>query len=324
MSSSELRHALGPMCVDSPDGLYACPRSARELTEVLAVLRAHGVALGREVKLSRGAFDRLEAVEPKSCTVLAGAGLVLADLERLLHPHAFTLGTLSPHALTLTVAEFLEGPYAGLKPVPVGRLEPISISLEAVLADGRQLKTHFSPRSAAGPDLSALVLGAHGRIAVVLKARLRCLPLPEARQVVRLSFPSVEAALDGVRAALADGCCPARARAQKVQQRTVLEVELAGALDGVARDAQSLQHRAPTLGGRPAGEALHPPATPHEHECSWPAVARALDHGEVLDLYRLSLHGAIVAGGAGGLGLDAPARWAHGAGLAATVLGGPL
>ncbi len=325
MNLSELRHALGRLCVDSPDGLYASPTSARELADVLAVLRAHGAALNRDVKLSRGAFDRLEAVEPKSCTVQAGAGVVLSELERLLQPQALSLGPLSPGAMKLTLGDFLEGPYAGLKAVPVGRLEPLCVSIDAVLADGRRLETHFSPRSAAGPDLSALILGAHGRTGLVLSARLRCVPAPEARQQARYSFPSVETALDGLRALLADGCTPRKARLQKVTQRAVLELELEGAVDLVQRDLQSLQHRAPALGGRPAGEALHPPAQPTEHECNWPAVARALEHGEVLELYRLSLHGAVVAGGAGGLGLDAPARWAHAAtllALAPPVLGG--
>jgi FAD/FMN-containing dehydrogenase len=322
MNLTELRHALGPLCVDSPDGLYASPTSARELSEVLAVLKGHGAALTREVKLSRGAFDRLEAVEPKSCTVQAGAGMVLFELERQLEAHALSLGTFSPAALRLTVAEFLEGPYAGLKAVPVGRLEPLAVSLEAVLGDGRSVKTHFSPRSAQGPDLMALLLGGHGRIGLVLKARLRCVPAPETHQQVRLSFPSVESGVDALKAVLSDGCVPAKVRAQRVQQRAVLEVDLQGALDAVARDAHSLQHRAPTLGGRPAGEALVAPTDPHEHECSWPSVARALEAGAALDLYRLSLHGAIVVGGAGGLMLEAPARWAHGRALAATVLGG--
>ena len=326
MNPTELRHALGRLCVDSPDGLWASPKSARELTDVLAVLKAHGAALHRDVKLSRAAFDRLEAVDPKSCTALAGAGMVLADLERQLTPLSLSLGPLSPGALKLTLADFLEGPYAGLKAIPVGRLEPLCISLQAVLADGRQLKTHFSPRSAAGPDLSALVLGGHGRIALVLSARLRCVPVPESHQHARFSFPSVETAVDALKALLADGCTPWKARLRKVTERAVLELDLKGTVDLVARDLQSLQHRAPILGGRPAGEPLDAPRDSTEHECSWPAVGQSLEHGEVLDLYRLSLHGAIVAGAAGGLGLAAPARWAHHHvldGLAAAVLGGP-
>ncbi len=322
MNAPDLRHALGPLCVDSPDGLYASPRSARELADVLAILKAHGAALTRDVKLSRGAFDRLEGVEPKSCTVQAGAGIVLRELERQLQPHALSLGPLSPGALALTLGEFLEGPYAGLHAIPVGRLEPLCVSLNAVLHDGKRLETHFSPRSAAGPDLAALILGAHGRIGLVLSARLRCVPMPESHQQARFSFPSSESALDALKAALADGCVPARVRTKKVGDRTVLELELRGTLDGVARDLHSLQHRAPLLGGRLTGAVLPPPDAPSEHECSWHAVARALDLGHGLDLYRTSLHGAVVAGDAGGLKLDAPARWAHGQGLAAPVLGG--
>jgi len=321
-SLTELRHALGPLCVDSPEGLYVSPKSPRDLTEILSILKAHGAALNRDVKLSRGAFDRLEAVEPKSCTVQAGAGIVLAELERQLEAHALTLGPLSPGALKLTLGDFLEGPYAGLKPIPVGRLEPLCISLTAVLHDGTRLQTHFSPRSAAGPDLAALLLGAHGRIGLVLSARLRSLPRPESLQQARLSFPSVESAVDALKAALADGCVPWRVRASKLSGRAVLELDLRGAIDAVGRDLHSLQHRAPLLGGRPAGAELTAPQTGSEHECSWHAVARALDSGHSIDLYRLSLHGAVVAGGAGGLRLDAPARWAHGAGLAAPVLGG--
>ncbi|MBL8950597.1 MAG: FAD-binding oxidoreductase [Myxococcaceae bacterium] len=321
-SSPSLRHALGPLCVDAPDGLYASPKSARELADVLAVLRAHGARLHHDVRLSRGAFDRLEAVDPKSCTVQAGAGIVLAELERQLQPHALSLGPLSPAALKLTLADFLEGPYAGLRAIPVGRLEPLCASLVAVLHDGKRLETHFSPRSAAGPDLAALVLGAHGRIGLVLSARLRCVPLPEAKQRARLSFPSVESALDALKAALGDGCVPAKVRAHKVSDRAVLELELEGAIDAVARDLHSLQHRAPLFGGRPAGADLAAPGTAGEHECSWQSVARALATGHAVDLYRLSLHGAVVAGGAGGLMLDAPARWANGSTLAAPVLGG--
>src|SRR5438045_1430634 len=121
MNLSDLRHALGRLCVDSPEGLYASPTSPRELAEIFSVLKAHGAALHRDVKLTRAAFDRLEAVEPKSCTVQAGAGIVLAELERQLQPLALSLGALSPGAMKLTLGDFLEGPYAGLKAIPVGR-----------------------------------------------------------------------------------------------------------------------------------------------------------------------------------------------------------
>jgi FAD/FMN-containing dehydrogenase len=321
-STTDLRHALGKLCVDAPDGLYASPKSPRELADVLAVLKSSGAVLGRDVKLSRAALDRLEAVEPKSCTVQVGAGIVLSDLERRLKPHGLTLGAMSPRALGLTLGEFLEGPYAGLRAIPVGRLEPLCVSLEAVLSDGRQLRTHFSPRSAAGPDLSALILGAHGRIGLVTSARVRCVPAPESHRQVRLSYPSIDAAIDALKDALADGCSLARVRAKAVQGRTVVEVDLQGSVDAVARDHSSLQHRAPLLGGRAAGEALAAIEQDAEHEATWPAIARALEGPGTLELYRLSLHGAVARGGAGGLKLDGPSRWAHGAALAAPVLGG--
>jgi len=297
VTSAELRHALGSLCVDAPDGLYASPRSARQLVEVLAVLKAHGAALGRDVKLSRGAFDRLEGVEPRSCTAVAGAGMRLTELEAALNLHALTLGHLSPGALKLTLGEYLEGPYAGLRAIAGGRLEPMCLSLEAVLADGHVLRTHDSPRSAAGPELMALVLGGGGRLAVAVSARVRCYPIFDTRKTVRLSYPSVEAAIDAVKGALADGCVFSAVRAQQVGARPVLELELGGPVDAVERDAATLARHAPALGGRAAGEA--PESVPDgaaEAEASWSDVARALLGAAPVELYRVSLSTALMRG----------------------------
>ncbi len=276
---ADLRHALGELCVDAPEGLYASPKSARQLAQVLAVLKAHGAALQRDVKLSRAGFDRLEGVDPRSCTAHAGAGIVLSALERALQPHALTLGPLSPAVQKLTLGEFLEGPYGGLRAIAGGRLEPLCVSLEAVLAEGHVMRTHFSPRSAAGPDLNALVLGGEGRLAVVVSARVRCFPVAEVRRTVRWSYPSVDAALSGMKAALSEGCQVGQVRAQKIGERSVLEWDLWGTVDGVERDAASIERLAPALGGRASGETPSAPPVELEREVTWAAVARVLETG---------------------------------------------
>jgi FAD/FMN-containing dehydrogenase len=326
VSSVELRHALGPLCVDAPDGLYASPRSPRQLAEVLAVLKAQGAVLGREVKFSRGAFDRLEGIEPRACTAQAGAGIAVAELERALGSHALTLGPLSPGMLKLTLGELLEGQYAGLRAAPYGRLEPLCVSLEAVLPDGRVVRTHDSPRSATGPELMSLVLGARGTLAVVISARVRCLPRAQARRTVRFSYPSVEAAIDALKAALADGCALGAVRAQQLASRRVLELELAGAVDAVERDAASLERQAPGLGGRPSGEA--PPtvaADAVEAEGTWGDVARALESDAAVELHRLSLQSVVLRGAAVAPRETALAPWRALAAVfdSAGVLGGP-
>jgi FAD/FMN-containing dehydrogenase len=294
--NAELRHALGSLCVDAPDGLYASPKTARQLADVLAVLKSHGAVLGRDVKLSRGAFDRLEGVEPRSCTALAGAGIVLSELERAVGAHSMTLGPLTPAALKLTLGEYLEGTYGGLRSVSAGRLEPLCLSLEAVLPDGRVLRTHDSPRSAAGPELMALILGTHGRLGLTVSARVRCFPAIETRRTVRMSYPSVDAAVSALKAALADGCMLGAVRAQRIGSRPVLELELSGGLDAVDRDTASVQRNAPAMGGRAAGEAPAAVTSDVEGEASWKEIARALEGAAPLELYRLSLASAIVRG----------------------------
>jgi FAD/FMN-containing dehydrogenase len=264
--------------------------------------------LGRDVKLSRGAFDRLEGVEPRSCTALAGAGIVLSELERALGAHSMTLGPLSPGAMKLTLGEYLEGAYAGLRSVSAGRLEPLCLSLEAVLPDGRVLRTHDSPRSAAGPDLMALILGARGKLGLTVAARVRCLPAIETRRTLRMSYPSVDAAVSALKAALADGCQLGAVRAQLIGSRPVLELELSGGLEAVDRDTASVQRNAPAMGGRAAGEAPAAVTSDVEGEASWKDIAVALEGTAPLELYRLSLASAIVRG----VPVSAPAAQWHG------------
>ncbi|MBX7102107.1 MAG: hypothetical protein K1X89_30610, partial [Myxococcaceae bacterium] len=208
MSQATVLDALGAMGAPGPDGPWATPTSERQLTELLQILAAHRASLGRDVHLSRAGFSQLGPVAPKSATVMLGAGVRLQTAEAALREHALTLGPLPPGALGLTLARFLEGPYAGLRAVSGGRLEPICQSMSGVLGDGRVFSTPDSPRSAAGPELMSLVLGGEGRLALVTSATVRCFPWHDARRSAAFTFERPGNAVDALRAVLSDGVAP--------------------------------------------------------------------------------------------------------------------
>ncbi len=307
--------------------LVAEPASERELVELLHVLGDHRLALHRDVALSRARLDRVGPVAARSMTVPVGAGVVLRDLDEQLRPHGLSLGPLTPAAMGLRLGDFLDGCYAGLRAIPGGRLEPLCTSLTAVLADGRRLKTSDAPRSAAGPDLSALVLGGHGRLAVTTEATVRCLPLPERDVRMAFSFPSAERFVSAVQRALAEGLSPWRVHADPRSGRVVAELRWASSVGAVERDRALLARCVDEAGGRGAGEGEREGPVAVEYEATWAAVRASLEQGRALQLFRLSLASVVARGEVEGVPLDEPRAWTSLAGRllaldARRVLGG--
>jgi FAD/FMN-containing dehydrogenase len=318
VNAAELRHALGRHCVDGPDGLWVSPDSAASMTEILHVLAAHEAHLGTDVKLTRSSLRGVSQVDDLSLTVDVGAGVTLQALDVQLAAHRVCIGPMSPGARLLTVGEYLESGYAGLHAVENGRLEPWCTRVEAVLADGRLLTTHKSPRGATGPDLGALFLGGFARAGVVVAATVRLRPLPIATQEVAMSFPSARALVATLHAALADGCLPWFARIS-AGARPTLTAKLQGDHGSVARDLTTINHRGFSRGARPLSPSPLAALPGPEREAAWPSIEAAVEAGHDLELYRVSLATALVRGAVDGAPLESFTGWDQTVAVAAAV-----
>ncbi len=319
--------------VDRPDGRWATPASERQLAELLQVLAGAGAALGREVKLSRAQLSRVLEVKPKSALAVVEAGITLQALESTLREQQLTLGPLPPPALGLTLADFVEGPFCGLRSVSPGRLEPLCQSLRGLTAQCQRIATPESPRSAAGPDLMGLFLGAGGRLGLVTQATVRALPLTPRSPTLLFSFSTASSLVAALKAALADGALPAHARVEQRAERWVIELQPFGTPECVARDRATFEKRVFDVGGRPSARDSSetpfapPPGEQLWREAAWPKVLDALAQGRALALHRLSLATAVVNGECDGLELTQPVAAGSAGGLARAldprgVLGG--
>lgn len=80
------------------------------------------------------------------------------------------------------------------------------LSLTAVASDGSVFKTgNRSRKSVSGLDLTSLLIGSEGSLAIVTEAVLKVVPLPEVTTVISTPFPSVMAACQAVSSAVAAG-----------------------------------------------------------------------------------------------------------------------
>jgi FAD/FMN-containing dehydrogenase len=300
---------LGDRYEDGPRGVVLSPANERELLGTLRLIRERGGRVHRDALISRRRFDAVGEVDARSGIVEVGAGVKLAALEPVANAAELSLGPLSPGALALDVAELVEGPYAGMRAIPGGRLEPICAALTAVMPQGHIYTSRAAPRSATGPDLDAFFLGVRGYAGLVLGATLRLLPRPTTSRAVTYSFGAARPLVRALQRALDDGCWIERARAEQRGDRFLLEAKVIGNSEGVDRDLSSLAQRVSQENGRGAGHRIERAASASaspEREACWDAIEAALEMGAALSLYRLALDSAVVEGEVGGVPLAGP------------------
>src|SRR5438552_11728958 len=132
-------------------------------------------------------------VDVESCLVRAGAGATLAGVEAALAPHGLMLGHDPWTVGVATVGGAIGTNGLGYLGARAGSIAAQVQALEAVLADGRIVRTRPSPARSVGLDPARLLVGTEGTLGIVTEATLAVLPRPEERLVRGYRMPSFEA-----------------------------------------------------------------------------------------------------------------------------------
>lgn len=153
---------------------------------------------------------------------------------------------------------------SGTSTVRYGSMKDNVLALEVVLADGRIVKTATRARkSAAGYDLTRLMIGSEGTLGLITAVTVKLHPIPETVTAAICPFPRVEDAVDCVIAAIQTGVPMARmelldATSMKaVNQYSQLEyaqaptlfLEFEGSKSAVAEHVEMVQAIAAEHGG---------------------------------------------------------------------------
>jgi glycolate oxidase len=151
------------------------------------------------VVLSLERLDRIVAVDEGNMTATVEPGVITQVLQEEVEARGlfYPPDPASRGSCTIggNIAENAGGPRA----VKYGVTGEYVMALEAVLVDGSVIRTGGACRKdVAGYDLTRLLVGSEGTLALVTLATLRLIPLPAERRLFLAGFPTLEAGIQGV------------------------------------------------------------------------------------------------------------------------------
>jgi glycolate oxidase len=201
------------------------PANADEVSRVLKLASSAGVPVtprGGGTGLSGGAlpvfggiclsmdrFNKIINIDRQNFQATVEPGVTTQRFQEALEP----LGLFYPPdpsskgtcQLGGNLAECASGPRA----VKYGATKDYVLGLEAVLPTGEIIKTGAAVlKNVTGYNLTQLLIGSEGTLAVITRIIFRLIPLPRLRQVVLVPFPSLEQATGAVAAIFQAGITP--------------------------------------------------------------------------------------------------------------------
>lgn len=168
---------------------------------VNALRRPHHRGL---VALSTRRLDRVLDVDPMSLLAHVEAGIDGPSLERALADHELALGHVPQSFEFSTLGGWIAARGAGQLSTGDGPMASMVAGVGMATPRGRFDVKPF-PQSAAGPDLTSLVLGSEGVLGVVTDAVVRVRKAPEARILRAYVFRHVHEGLRAVRKLAQEG-----------------------------------------------------------------------------------------------------------------------
>lgn len=165
------------------------------------------VAGGVVVSLER--MDRIIEIAPDDRLAVVEAGITNGDLQRAVAPHGFFWAPDPTSADYATVGGNLACNAGGPRAVKYGACRDNVLGLLAVTGAGELIRTGSrTTKGAVGYDLTRLLVGSEGTLALIVEATLKLAPLPAARRTLRASYASVAAAARAVARVMAQPATP--------------------------------------------------------------------------------------------------------------------
>uniref|UniRef100_A0A3B6AYP2 D-lactate dehydrogenase (cytochrome) n=1 Tax=Triticum aestivum TaxID=4565 RepID=A0A3B6AYP2_WHEAT len=181
-------------------------------------IEGHTLAPHGGVCIDMSSMKKIKSLHVEDMDVVVEPGVGWIELNEYLKPHGLffpldpVLGSTQPLCIALrrgpgaTIGGMCATRCSGSLAVRYGTMRDNVINLQAVLPDGDVVKTGSRARkSAAGYDLTRLIIGSEGTLGVITEVTLRLQKLPSHSVVAMCNFQTVKDAADVAIASMHSG-----------------------------------------------------------------------------------------------------------------------
>ena len=197
----------------TPPDAVAYPKTAEEVQDIVQVcarhkcpvigwgvgtsLEAHALAVAGGVTVDFSRMNKILRVNQEDMDVVVQPGVTREALNHELRATGLFF-PVDPGA-NATLGGMAMTRASGTTAVRYGTMRDNVLGLEAVLANGKRIRTGTRARkSSAGYDLTGLLVGSEGTLALVTELTLRLQGQPEAISAAICAFPDMESAVNTV------------------------------------------------------------------------------------------------------------------------------
>ncbi|TLS37873.1 FAD-binding oxidoreductase [Pseudalkalibacillus caeni] len=203
------------------------PITTKEASEILLLANQYKTPVfprGRGTSLSGGPVPVVEGIimdstkwtstleiDPNNLIAVASPGVITADIDKAASKHGLMYppdpSSLDIATIAGNVAENAGGP-RGLK---YGVTGDYVLGLEIVTPEGKVMKTGGKTmKNVTGYDLTGLITGSEGTLAVVSQVTLKLIPRPKETRTLSATFEDMTLAGNAVSAVLQNGLLPSK------------------------------------------------------------------------------------------------------------------
>jgi glycolate oxidase len=217
-SRDATRRSVLPDVVVCPESTEQVAAVARLCAEEQTPLTPRGAGTGLSggsiplhggVLLSMVRMKRIREIVPQDLYAVVEAGTVTEELQRTIEASSLFYPPDPASRSSCTVGGNVATSAVGLRCLKYGATRNYLLGLEIVLPTGEVMSTGGrTVKNVAGFDLTRLVCGSEGTLAIVTAATLKLIPLPEHRVTILAAFEDLRQAARASTAVVSAGITP--------------------------------------------------------------------------------------------------------------------
>lgn len=167
------------------------------------------VPLKGGVVLSTERLNKIIKVDPANRYIVVEPGVTNQQVQDAVKEHGFFWPPDPTSSAYCSVGGNLAYNSAGPRAVKYGTPRENTFGLRAVTGKGEEIRTGvFTSKGVVGYDLTRLLIGSEGTLAIITEATLKLTPLPQSKRTMQFIYADIESAAKAVSAIMAQPTIP--------------------------------------------------------------------------------------------------------------------